>query len=327
MGNITLKGEIVKEALKLYPNLPSLSLARKLYADNIEVYNSIEEVRTRIRYYRGATGKSDRIKLKDPEHMIAWNKYGLPESDGEDYDTFYIEGEQKILLLCDMHIPYHDVQALTIALDYARERNITTVLINGDAIDFHQLSYFLKDPRKRHVKDELDALIAVLWVIRKTFPQAKIIYKKGNHEERLDNYMMTKAPELLDVINWELSNYIPQDLGIEWVGEKRVIKAGHLNILHGHELKINSINVNPARTTFLKTYESTIIGHSHRTSEHTENTLKGDIVTCWSVGALCWLHPHWTPLNSWNQGFATITVDEGGGFNVKNRRIVEGEVR
>jgi len=324
---MTIKGEIVKEALKKFPNLPSLSLARKIYADNIEVFKHVEEARSVIRYYRGANGEQCRKYLSDPTHMIEWNKYGLPESDGEDYDPFYITGEQKILILNDLHVPYHDIQAIEVALDYAKDREITTVLLNGDIIDFHQLSYFLKDPRKRHVKAELDALVAMLKVIRDTFPKADIVYKIGNHEERLENYLKTKAPELLDVLDWELSNYIPQDLGIEYVTNKRIIKAGKLNILHGHELKINGINVNPARTTFLKTYENTIIGHSHRTSEHTESDINGDIVTCWSVGALCWLHPEWTPINKWNHGFATVRVDDKGHFNVKNRRIIKGEVR
>jgi predicted phosphodiesterase len=322
-----LSTEIVIEALKLYPNLPSLSLARKIYADNIEVFKSVEAARSSIRYQRGAVGKSQREALADKSHMTEWNKYKLPESDGEDYDPFYIDGEQKILILADVHIPYHDIEAIQVALDYAKDRDITTVLLNGDIIDFHQLSYFMKDPRKRHVKGELDALKSFLNIIRKTFPKAKIIYKIGNHEERLENYLKTKAPELLDVIDWELSNYIPQDLGIEWVSDKRIIKAGKLNILHGHELRINSINVNPARTTFLKTYESSVIGHSHRTSEHTESSLNGEIITCWSVGALCWLHPHWTPINKWNHGFATVRVDSDGYFNVKNRRIINGEVR
>ncbi len=327
MGKQTLKGEIIKEMLKLYPNHPSLALARKIYAENIEVFKSVEQVRSSIRYYRGANGSYCREDLSDHEHAIAWNKYKLPESDGEDYDAYHILGEQKILILSDIHVPYHDIGAIEVALDYAKDRDITTVLLNGDIIDFHQLSYFMKDPRKRHVKGELDALKSLLLTIRKTFPKAKIVYKIGNHEERLENYLKTKAPELLDVMDWELDNYISQDLGIEWVSDKRIIKAGKLNILHGHELKINAINVNPARTTFLKTYENTIIGHSHRTSEHTESSLDGDIVTCWSIGTLCWLHPQWNPINRWNHGFATVRVDEGGYFNVKNRRIINGEVR
>jgi hypothetical protein len=61
--------------------------------------------------------------------------------------------------------------------------------------------------------------------------------------------------------------------------------------------------------------------HFHQTSEHTEPTISGEIITCWSVGCLCNLHPEYMPLNKWNHGFAEI-YNEDGFFNVKNRKII-----
>ena len=324
----SLTGEIVKEYLSRFPNLESLSLARKIYAENIEVYNSVEHVRSLIRYYRGANGARARDRLDDTKYADIWNKYELPESDGEDYDPFYITGKHKTLLFSDTHIPYHSVEALTVMINYSADRDITNIIINGDFWDFHQLSYFMKDPRKRHIRQELDIGKSFLIKLRELFPTQRIVFKIGNHEERWESYLKTKAPELFDIAEFHIENLFPfLDLGIECVTGKRIIKLGKLNVLHGHELQLRGINVNPARTTFLKTYESTIVGHTHRSSEHTEPNLDGDVITCWSVGATCWLHPDYAPINKWNHGFATIQSDDDGYFNVKNRRIINGEVR
>ena len=324
----TLKGETIKEYLKEWINLPSHSLSRKIYAENKELYKDEEHVRSLIRYYRGASGAKLRETLKDIEFASEWNKYELPNSEAEDYDDYILDGERKILLFSDVHVPYHDVEALSVMFDYADDREFTDIFINGDFWDFHHLSYFQKDPRKRHLKYELDVGRSFFEKLRKIFPTQRIYLKLGNHEERWENYLKDKSPELLDTSLFNLEDVFPfLDLGIEVINDKRIVKAGHLNILHGHELKMKGVTVNPARTAFLKTYASTIVGHLHRSSEHTERDLSGDVVTCWSVGCMCWMHPHYAPINKWNHGFASIRVDNNGYFNVKNRRIINGEVR
>jgi hypothetical protein len=45
------------EALAKWPELPSLTLARKLYENNPELYTSLDAARASIRYYRGTIGK------------------------------------------------------------------------------------------------------------------------------------------------------------------------------------------------------------------------------------------------------------------------------
>lgn len=326
-----LSGEIVTEYLKLYPNTPSLSLARKIYADNEKVFTDVEMVRSAIRYYRGRMGTKNRSQIANTgqtEYAIAYNEFKLPDSDMEDYDPFYITGENKTLLFSDLHLPYHNIEGLNTMLKYASGREYTTVIINGDFWDFHQLSYFVKDPRARNMKFELDTGKAFLRRLRELFPTQKIYFKLGNHEERWEKYLMTKAPELFSTEMFHLEDLFPfLDLGIEVVKDQRIIKLGKLNVLHGHELKLNSINVNPARSVFLKTHESTIVGHSHRTSEHTEPNLSSDVITCWSVGCMSGLHPAYARINKYNLGFASIRTDEHGHFNVKNRRIIDGEVR
>jgi len=199
----------------------------------------------------------------------------------------------------------------------------STVILCGDWIDFYGLSRFVKDPRKRSVKDEIEELHEILAIIRNALPGARIIYKLGNHEERLDNYLMVNAPALYGMAEIELESLLKlSELGIEVVKDKRIIKIGHLAIIHGHEYIYSISNpVNPARGLFNRAKKSAICFHHHQTSEHTEPTISGDIITTWSGGCLCGLNPEYMPLNKWNLGFVEI-YDDAGFYRVNNRRIV-----
>ena len=64
--------------------------------------------------------------------------------------------------------------------------------------------------------------------------------------------------------------------------------------------------MNPARGLYLKAGESTLCGHSHKTSEHVESTISGDVFVTYSVGSCCGLHPDYAILNKWNNGFCNI---------------------
>ena len=45
------------------PTIPSRTLARMIYALNPQGFDSVESVRSKIRYYRGKHGETDRKKL------------------------------------------------------------------------------------------------------------------------------------------------------------------------------------------------------------------------------------------------------------------------
>jgi len=139
--------------------------------------------------------------------------------------------------------------------------------------------------------------------------------------------LYVKAPELFNVTDFQLDILMKfGELGIEVVKEKRLIKVGKLNILHGHELQ-GSGGVNPARATFLKVMDSVLVAHYHRTSSHVESTLSGDIINVNSTGCLCGLNPLWLPINKWNLGFAYIDHDiSTGEYRLENLKIINGKV-
>ena len=136
-----------------------------------------------------------------------------------------------------------------------------------------------------------------------------------------------KAGELNGVEDFELDTIIGKRVSdITFINEKRIMKAGDLNIVHGHEFASSIISpVNIARGLYLRSKASSICGHHHRSSEHTEQDINGKIVTTWSVGCLSELHPQYMPINSWNHGFCMIDIS-GKEFEVRNKRIWKGKI-
>lgn len=324
--------KVAREYRSKYKDLPTLTLARVIVKENPELYTSTEHARDALRRIEGKHGDKRRKALTDKSLVIEKerprNPYNLPDSEEQEFKPYTLSKEcKKVLLLSDIHIPYHSIDALTLALDYGKKKKVDMIILNGDTIDFYQLSRFEKDPRKRSFAHELEATRSFLQTLRKQFPSAKIIYKCGNHDLRLQKYLMIKAPELLGVQEFELPQLLRfKELGIVWVEDKTVMKLKKLNIIHGHEFSAGFIApVNIARGLFLKANAIAIQGHNHQTSENTVTTLDGDMITTWSVGCLCELHPAYMPFNKWNHGFAYIEVVDNT-FEVFNKRIKNGKV-
>ena len=331
MASNEIGTQLVREALQQFPDHGSLTIARALLKKHPEVWNSLETVRQSIRYFRGATGKVAFKELKSTEFVRPkgkpHNPMALPPSDERKFLPFVIEGSERIGVLSDIHVPFHNNPALTCALAHFKKRRIDTILLNGDTIDFYALSRFEKDPRERDTAYELKMVGQLLDYIREKFPKARLIWKDGNHDERWMSYMRVKAPELLDIPQFQFSAIMKfADRGMEYVTDKRLILAGGLTILHGHEYRQAILApVNAARGFFLKAKASTLTGHLHQSSEHTEPTVRGKMITCFSAGALCDLHPAYMPMNRWNHGFAIVNL-KGEDFEVENRRIDRGKL-
>ena len=310
--------------------MPTLKLARILYNENKLIFKDTEHARTLLRYIEGKSGRKDRKKVIGSQFFKEGdrpkNPYSLPESDETDYTPFTLEAK-RVFLINDVHLPYHSIPAVTAALDFAKKEKPDCVLLNGDILDFFGLSRFIKDPKKRSFADELNAFKDFFNILDKHFPQAKKVLKIGNHEERYEHFLWTKAGELAGVEEFELANIIKARAnGIEVVKDKKIINYYGLNIIHGHEFSSGFFSpVNIARGLYLRGKTSAIQGHNHQTSEHTETDMNGKITTTWSVGALCELHPAYAPINKWNHGFAMIDAAPDG-FDVRNKRIFKGRV-
>jgi len=329
-----LKTEIAKEYVKKYgKDISRSSLARIIHKENSLVFDNPEDARTWLRYIVGKKGTKDRNKgvvkseFFEKENRSS-NPYGLPESDAKDIPPVIVTGHKKVLLIADVHLPYHDLDAITVCLDYAKKEKPDLVILNGDIIDCFQLSRFGRDPRLRSFANELKQLEQFVETIKRTF-KCRIIYKFGNHEMRYEHFLFAKAQELVGVEEFDLKSVIQKRAKeVEIVGDKNIIMLNELSVLHGHEFNRGFFNpVNVARGLHLRAKVSAIQAHSHKSSEHTETDLHGVIKTTWSIGCLAHLKAPYDPYNSWNHGFAIIELDGNGiDYDVRNKRIYKNRV-
>ena len=318
--------ELVKEYLTKHPQMPSNTLAKMIYDENWQLFKDKEQVRTQIRYLRGAKGVKSLHELADKSFVDIkpLYKYNLPETDVRQFTPYILpKSADNILILSDIHFPYHDPRAIEVALDWGVEHGINTILLNGDILDFYQLSKFIKDPSVKNIRDEIEVAKQFFKGLNEQLPNVKVFYKMGNHEERFENYLKAKAPELFHIDEFRLDVILHlREYGIEYIGDKRKVMAGKLPILHGHEVSFSS-SVNPARGLYLKTKESAVCSHLHRTSEHSDTNISDELSSTWSIGCLCDLHPEYAPYNSWNHGFARVKVSTDGSFQVFNARMYD----
>jgi predicted phosphodiesterase len=258
------------------------------------------------------------------DHSAGTLKINIPESYASKRLHYVMpQSVTRLGILNDIHLPYHDVASLEIALNKLLDDKINGLLLNGDIFDFHTLSKFEKDPRKRHFSEELETGKQFMDLLVSLF-NCPIYFKKGNHEERYEHYMKQKAPELYGIAEYRLENLL--ELGakrIQTIEDKVLIKAGGLSIFHGHELNMKSISVNPARTLFLKAKVSSMCGHLHAVSAHSARRADGHVIGCWSIGHLGEESPDYAAYNEWQQGFAMIEIN-GKEFEVSNYKIING---
>lgn len=334
-----IRRQVVSEYLEKYPTLPNMTLAKVIYKENPLLFTTVDTVRSSIRYRRGQNGKRDRSKIhltEQPERakyandMGIPNPFHLPETDETEWEPFIIpKAVTRLLILSDIHIPYHNIEAVTLAMQYGKDKKVNGIMLNGDILDFHDLSSFEKDPKKRRIHEELEMGRQFLRILRKEFDGVPIYYKLGNHEERYERYLRIKAPELLDIQEFRMDVLLRfGELGIQLIDDKRRVHFGRLNIMHGHEFGRSVFSpVNPARGAYMRAKENCIIGHHHQTSSHAEPTMNGKVVNTWSTGCLCELHPNYMPINKWNRGFAYAEREDDGDFTVHNHTIIKGRIR
>lgn len=321
-------GQLVKEYLHKYPSASKKTIAEKLYKDNPLVFKDTESARSIVRYYTGSNGKRNHKQpIMRETNFSNTNPYGLPESDAVEFKPYTLpKANNNILFLSDIHLPYHDIQALTIALDYGKQHKVNTIYLNGDIMDFYKASFHEQDPKKRDLSHEFKIAGEFLDLLKREFPTAKIFWKEGNHCMRWQRYLRVKAPIVLDMDEFRLPVILKlRERGVTWIDNKQLVKIGKLNAIHGNEYRGGG-GINIARTLWLRAGDNVIAGDKHKTQNMIKTNVDKKTVGTWSVGCLCELNPDYMPFNEWNHGFAHITVENNGDFKVKNLLILDGKL-
>ena len=125
------KIDIAIQYRKKFPEMPTLKLARIMYAENNLSFTNVEHCRSSLRMIEGKCGKRNLKWLQNKDCVMQKNRplnpYNLPESYEEQRDPYILPVCcNNILLISDLHIPYHNIDAITIALDYGKKEKVNT---------------------------------------------------------------------------------------------------------------------------------------------------------------------------------------------------------
>jgi predicted phosphodiesterase len=323
---------MAKRLAQLHPDAPAQALARRLVKESNGAI-TLHQARMRIQRQFGVHGAKNR---KDQPATVpraprkAGEVLAMPPSFAEPWTPYVMDVTGAVGILSDVHVPYHSEIAVAAAVGHLKEQSLAAILLNGDIADFYAISRYMKDPKKRDFKAELEAVRTFLAWLRQQFPQIPIVYKLGNHEERWQHWLFQHAAEISDDRRMSLHSWLDlKDHGIELVDDQRPVMLGKLPVLHGHELpKGMASPVNVARGAWMRTLSTCLVGHSHRTSNHAEADMWHKETAAWSTGCLCDLRPEYAKFNRWNWGFAMAVVHEGGVFDLHNYRVMQdGTVR
>lgn len=175
-----------------------------------------------------------------------------------------------VLIIPDVHIPYHDKRAWKLMLKVAKDIKPHYLFTIGDFMDFYAVSDHSKDPtRALKLDEEIKAGEAALDELDALGAKEKV-FIGGNHCDRLERYLRNKAPELFHFVSVpDLLHLITR--GWHYVPYKHDIEFGKLHLTH-------DVGVAGRYAVYksLDAYQHSVItGHTHRLAYVVEGNATG----------------------------------------------------
>lgn len=225
-----------------------------------------------------------------------------------------------IVVASDFHIPFQDNLAVKSFINYCAKVQPKVIVLNGDIMDMFMLSKFTKG-EGRNPMEEVVETRSVLESIRAVCSKSDIYYVIGNHETRLERYVLNKAPELASLIEDVFSILKVSDFNIRGcasllVNDNLVFKHG---TLLGNKSGLSAIK------EMENAYMSGCSGHTHRLCKYIAR--KSGRKFFWiETGCLCDLTPEYMINPNWQNGFAVIEIKNGRVYHSKIVEIEKGEI-
>jgi hypothetical protein len=242
------------------------------------------------------------------------------------------DGESlRVFVLPDIHSPYHDERALEAALLGGRRwleqvpSRRRVVLIQGDAQDNFKISFHRKMPgRGKNLEHEVAVTCQVLDMVE-SLGAERVVFTEGNHEQRLERYLIDKAPELFGMISMQQLLRFDRRPGWEWIPFKSHAFIG--DTLCTHELGF--VGKYALTHTANSAACSTLTGHTHRIGVSEVADVHGSPRTSSSFGWLGRLEDidymyEAVAKREWAHGFGTGLVDSRGRLYTWPHRIHDG---
>lgn len=232
-----------------------------------------------------------------------------------------IDGNEyiKLVVLNDIHFPFCDTTAVALACKLIETIEPNIIVLNGDIVDFFGISKFLKDPARAvqfPYEIEVDVKLMREWFWER-YKDVVWIYIEGNHENRMQSYIWSKAKELAGMkqLDWNNLLEVPENVFVlkrsdvpqpDTAFSAPMVVLPSLFISHGDSFRLNGNTVNVARCLFFKVLQNIVIGHWHRSDEYIQLDLKGHAHGAWVTPCLSLPRPHWDASRIWGQGITVI---------------------
>jgi predicted phosphodiesterase len=239
---------------------------------------------------------------------------------------------RKLFFIPDCHHPNVSEGAWSLMLRVASYFEPDDIVIMGDFADAETLSaHAPTKPGIRDFEDELESVKKALDQLDALGASNKI-YVSGNHEFRLDRYMMENAPGLYRSVQWQ-SLLDLKGRGWTWVPYRKSIRLGKLHLTHD----VGSAGMNAHRVAARAFGGSAAIGHSHRLAYEVTGRFDGPPYLAAMFG---WLgdaskagdYLHEARSSDWVHGLGIGYLEPSGIVHVtpipfvNGRCVVEGEL-
>lgn len=226
--------------------------------------------------------------------------------------------------LSDIHYPYQDKDAEVLVTKFLKDFQPDILVFNGDIFDMPTISKYnprrLEVVREMPLQKHLDIGVAGMSKLIDAANPREVKFALGNHEDRWELYLGTKAKELSSLRALDMEQVF-QLGGIDWCHYGQGFRLNNnLFVYHGEALGAGWTDKERQ-----KAGASTITGHQHKqgVSYHRDRTRAYKNV---GQGCLCSLNPPYlrTPPN-WQQGFVYGYIHDDDKFRMIEVEIVQGE--
>lgn len=225
-----------------------------------------------------------------------------------------------VIIGSDIHIPFQDNKAVEAFKSYCKEIQPSAIVLNGDVLDFYKLSRFVKG-EGRNPYEEISECQELLKSLKEACPNSEIYYVIGNHETRLETYVLNNAPHLASLVEDVFTIIKTKDIGV--IGCSEVLINDNFICTHGKLL--GSKAGMSAMKEIEKHYMSGASGHTHRLAKFLTRKARRKFVWL-ETGCLCDLNPEYVQDPDWQQGFAVIQFENGKLKRAEVVEIEDGEV-
>jgi predicted phosphodiesterase len=245
------------------------------------------------------------------------------------------------VIIPDSHGCFIDEQAASALIADIKVLNPSSIIMLGDHIDcggflaeHHTLGFVAEADYS--FEDDCNATNQFLDEIQRAAPKARIEYLEGNHERRIEKWIVTQtrrhqkdaahlharySTSAVLFLEKRSIDFWSQGKFHEGLSIPATIRRNGCYFTHGEFTSKN------AAAAHLAKYNANIwYGHTHRADFAMKRTVKDGSIGAWNPGVLCRLQPLWmmTNLTDWTHGYGIQVVRKGFGHLNMQIPIIDG---